>query len=618
MPSNQQDLQAREHALPMLGDRYVVTRRIGKGGAAGVYLVFDRNLARWCAAKVLHRRFTEEEELRRRFLREARTMARLDHPNIVRLLDVADIDQPYMIMEYMEGGCVLEWLRYNGPMPPTMATSVMIEVCRALAATHAEHIVHRDIKPHNILVTGRGVCKLTDFGIAKFDPNDPGLEWDYDRTAEGATMGTDAFMSPEQRRDASTVTPLADVYSAGATLYTLCSRKAAVDLCMLDVDHPKLERLPSVLRPVVLRACHRSPEARYPTAEALEAALLEIQALLPPIPEGCPPLVQPSPPLPRGPARMLDPEQEGELADLLLAYVELSDDDEDDITLGAPEELPSSSGPPLSPFLSITADPDAVPEALELDPGAPPDPSDPPDSPEVGLLPLPDDAALDDTDLATVELHLPSSPLDPPPHDPIDRARARPEPPDLEPALPGPEPIPVVPVGGPGVSDVAALGREPMASPPVVISAEATASPAAPPAGEASAAGASVLGEPPGAEPAEGASAQSAPAAILGVAVSEPFGPTDAPPVGAALASAGSSVEVTAEPSSAEGTSTGDAVAAIPADAVPGRVISGDAVSGDAVSAAAVSAAAVPGDAVPGRVISGDAVPAAAIPGDAV
>ncbi len=299
-----------------------MVRRIGKGGAAGVYLVFDQNLEQWRAAKVLHRRHVEQDELRMRFLREARTMARLDHPNVVRVLDVVDQTQPFMVMEYIEGGCVLDWLRDHGPMPPFMAVKVLIDVCKALVATHEARIVHRDVKPHNILVTLGGACKLTDYGIAKIAPEDAGFEVDYDRTAEGASMGTDAFMSPEQRQDASKVDELADVYSVGATLYTLCTRKAAVDLCMWSEDHPKLEPVPEVLRTILLRACHRVPAERHASVAKLEEALTAVLWSLPSVPANAPSLVMPLPPTPARPPETIDEEVARELADLWLDEVD--------------------------------------------------------------------------------------------------------------------------------------------------------------------------------------------------------------------------------------------------------------------------------------------------------
>ncbi|MEN0066098.1 MAG: protein kinase [Myxococcota bacterium] len=307
--------------VPVLGDRYAVIRRIGKGGAAGVYLVFDQNLEQWRAAKVLHRRHIEQNELRMRFLREARTMARLDDPHVVRVLDVVDQSQPFMVMEYIEGGCVLDWLRVHGPMPPFMAVKVLIDVCKALAATHSKRIIHRDVKPHNVLVTLQGACKLTDYGIAKIAPEDAGFAVDYDKTAEGASMGTDAFMSPEQRQDASKVDERADIYSVGATLYTLCTRKAAVDLCMWPANHPKLEPVPEVLREVLLKACHRVPDERYASMEAMEEALSAVLWSLPSVPASAPSIVMPLPDVPSIPPTTVDGDEARELADIWLDQV---------------------------------------------------------------------------------------------------------------------------------------------------------------------------------------------------------------------------------------------------------------------------------------------------------
>jgi len=345
MPSSSTTTPSAPRRVPVLGDRYAVVRRIGKGGAAGVYLVYDKNLHQWRAAKVLHRRHVESDELRMRFLREARTMARLDHPNVVRVLDVVDQIQRFMIMEYVEGGCVLDWLRDNGAMPSFMAVKVLIDVCKALGETHTNGIIHRDVKPHNVLVTLQGACKLTDYGIAKIAPGDAGPEVDYDRTAEGASMGTDAFMSPEQRKDASKVDERADIYSVGATLYTLCTRKAAVDLCMWSSDHPKLEPVPEVLREILLKACHRVPAERYATVQELEEALSGVLWSLPSVPANSPSLVVPLEAVPARLPETIDGEVVTELADLWLDQVDTSHDRPiDEATFGSVNGASSLAG----------------------------------------------------------------------------------------------------------------------------------------------------------------------------------------------------------------------------------------------------------------------------------
>lgn len=311
----------REHTQPPLvprpptlgGGRYVVTRRIGQGGSAGVYLVYDQHLEQWRAAKVLHHRFVHEEELRWRFLREARSMARLDHPNIVRVLDVIDAPQPYMIMEYVGGGGVLGWLQQHGALPPATSVQVMIDVARALVAVHDARIVHRDIKPHNLLVTVGGQIKLTDFGIAKVDRGDLARVADTEVTSEGELMGSEAFMAPEQRRDAATVGPSADLFSAGATLYALCTRRAVANLWAVEAGDVQLQPVPPPLRPLVLRACRERPRDRFADARELLQALEEVHASLPPAAPGIPPLARPVH-LPALPPERLD---DGVILDLM-------------------------------------------------------------------------------------------------------------------------------------------------------------------------------------------------------------------------------------------------------------------------------------------------------------
>jgi len=291
----------------VLAGRYAVHDQLGRGGASGVYLVHDRNLARWRAAKVLHRRFASNDDLRARFLREARTLARLDHPNIVRVFDVVDSDEtPFMVMEFVSGGCVFDWVMEHGPMPPVMAVQVTLDVCRALAYTHETGVVHRDVKPQNVLVSRDGVGKLIDFGIAKLSPTDPARGIDDQWTDAGTSMGTDSFMAPEQRDDASTVDFRADIYATGAMLFALATRRSAAQLWTLSRHPERLEQLPASLREIVLRATSRDPVERYPSAAALEFALRDAQWDLPTA-NDAPQLVRRNPSPPDTPSGSISP-----------------------------------------------------------------------------------------------------------------------------------------------------------------------------------------------------------------------------------------------------------------------------------------------------------------------
>ena len=347
---------------PVLGGRYVVVRRIGEGGAAGVYLVYDRFLHQWRAAKVLLRKHVDHDELRWRFLREARMMARLDDPHVVRIYDVADVEQPYLVMEYVSGGCVVDWVRAHGPMPAFAGTKLVTDLCRGLAAIHASGIVHRDIKPHNLLVTARGECKVTDFGIAKLDSSELGIEEDRHTTVEGTAMGSDAFMAPEQRRDAGSVDFRADIYSAGATLYAICTRKAMVDLFMLREGDAPLEDLPEPLRPVLLTACHRDPAHRYASAEEMAKALQAATWQLPAVPAESPSLAQPGPTIFARPPAHLESPWVDELVDLLNPNVGLE-----------PKESDLLEPEPVEPE-PVEPEPEPVePKPLELPVSAPAD-----------------------------------------------------------------------------------------------------------------------------------------------------------------------------------------------------------------------------------------------------
>ncbi|MDP9260065.1 MAG: protein kinase, partial [Actinomycetota bacterium] len=195
-------------------ERYAVERVIGRGGMATVYLARDRTLRRSVALKVLAPHLAADEAFRARFLREARLAARLTHPNVVQVYDVGEDERgPFIVMEYVEGETLADDLRRRGPLPPAEVAAVGIQLCAALEAAHAERLVHRDIKPQNILRRPDGQVKLADFGIARSLAG-------TSHTEIGTVLGTAAYLAPEQGRGES-VTAAADIYSLGVVLYEL-------------------------------------------------------------------------------------------------------------------------------------------------------------------------------------------------------------------------------------------------------------------------------------------------------------------------------------------------------------------------------------------------------------
>ncbi len=258
---------------------------IGKGAQARVYLGWDSRLRFWRAVKVLAAAYLEDLPVRARFDGEAQMMARFSHRNVMPVVDVdAHGNIPYMVMDLARGGSLVDWMRRNGPMPGRMAVGVAISCCDALEYTHARGVVHRDVKPHNILIHEDGRAILTDFGIARADDA-------VQLTANGAAMGTFAFMPPEQRADAHSVTERADVYALGATLYTVLTAKTSTELFLADSRDSMLDGVPEPVRPVLLKACKYEPELRYASITEMRVALQEALAQLPEDRES-PPLYQ--------------------------------------------------------------------------------------------------------------------------------------------------------------------------------------------------------------------------------------------------------------------------------------------------------------------------------------
>jgi serine/threonine protein kinase len=245
----------------ILAGRYEIERPLGHGAMAVVDLARDRELDRHVALKRLAENLSRDDDLRARFLREGRLAARLAHPNIVRVFDVGETDgRPYIAMEYVEGETLADLLARRGTLTPAEATELGVQIARALTAAHAAGLVHRDVKPHNLLIRRDGVLKLGDFGIAV------GLEGTR-FTVAGTVLGTAAYLAPEQARGEQ-VTSAADVYALGLVLVELVT------------GHPDRVRVGGPLGETINRCLANNPRDR-PTAAEVERELRGEQSAAP-------------------------------------------------------------------------------------------------------------------------------------------------------------------------------------------------------------------------------------------------------------------------------------------------------------------------------------------------
>ena len=260
---------------------FVPLALLGHGGMGLVYQVWEPAADRVVALKLI--RAATGPDLRARFEVEVKALAGLEHPNIVRVLAVdLHAPDPYFTMEFVDGQGLDRRLKERGPLPSAEAARVIETVARAVHAAHAAGVVHRDVKPSNVLVGSDGVPKVTDFGVAKRDGVD-------DLTVTGAVIGTPAFMSPEQASGRK-VTRAADVYGLGATLYALLTGHAPFQgveqadiLAKVRTEDPPLPRslrpdVPPALEGIVLKCLAKDPAARYATAADLADDLAKWQA----------------------------------------------------------------------------------------------------------------------------------------------------------------------------------------------------------------------------------------------------------------------------------------------------------------------------------------------------
>jgi eukaryotic-like serine/threonine-protein kinase len=261
----------------MVDGRYRIIRRLGSGGMADVYCAEDTQLGREVALKLLYRRFAEDSEFVERFRREASSAAGLQHPNVVQVFDRGEWDGTYYIaMEFLHGRNLKQVVRDHGALEPALAVDLVIQILKAARFAHRRGIVHRDIKPHNVIVDDEGRAKVTDFGIARAGASD--------MTETGSIMGTAQYLSPEQAQG-HPVDARADLYSIGIVLYELLTgavpfdAESPVTIALKQVSEepvPPMQLNPAVspaLDAVVTRALRKDPAERFQDADEFIAAL---------------------------------------------------------------------------------------------------------------------------------------------------------------------------------------------------------------------------------------------------------------------------------------------------------------------------------------------------------
>ena len=276
----------------LLSGRYRLDARIGAGGMSTVYRAFDTVLERQVAIKLMHREIAADADQLERFRREARAVAQLNHPHVVGVIDAGEAPapeeqtgfgepaaMPYIVFEYVEGETLKNRIRRMGRLPVDEAIAYAIEIARALCAAHSRGIVHRDIKPQNVLIDEEGSAKVTDFGIAR-SLDEEGL------TAEGRVLGTTDYVSPEQALGHD-VNPQSDIYSLGIVLYEMLTgdvpfhgeNQVAVAMKHVREDLPDVQRrradVSASLAAILDRMTAKDLRKRYTDALTLEADLEE-------------------------------------------------------------------------------------------------------------------------------------------------------------------------------------------------------------------------------------------------------------------------------------------------------------------------------------------------------
>lgn len=259
----------------LLDNRYELIERIGDGGMAEVYRAHDKMLDRFVAIKILHPQFTSDESFVKRFRREAQGAAKLSHPNIVSIYDVGSCDgKYYIVMEYIKGETLKDKINREGPLDIDTTLEIVEEIAGALENAHANHLVHCDIKPHNILINEAGHVKVADFGIARATSSST-------ITYTGSIVGSVHYFSPEQAKG-HTISPKSDIYSLGVVMYEMLTGKVpftgetAVSIAIKHLQEPPIPPhelrpdIPPIVEAIVLKAMDKNPDNRFSSTELIK------------------------------------------------------------------------------------------------------------------------------------------------------------------------------------------------------------------------------------------------------------------------------------------------------------------------------------------------------------
>ncbi len=280
---------------PLIGltiGNYQIKSKLGEGGMGSVYLAVHPLIGKQVALKVLHAEFASNRDVVARFFTEAKSVNDIQHPNIVNIVDYGELhtadngEMVYFIMEFLDGESLSNIIRTQAPLPPERALAICMQIADALGASHQKGVVHRDLKPDNVILIERGrqkdFVKVLDFGIAKLTGDQPGSR----RTRTGIVMGTPAYMSPEQCEGRGNVDHRTDIYALGILLYEMITGRVPFtgegygEVLVQHLTQPPTR--PSTIRvvaphieAVVLKALEKSPDNRYPTMEEFMKALAD-------------------------------------------------------------------------------------------------------------------------------------------------------------------------------------------------------------------------------------------------------------------------------------------------------------------------------------------------------